>query len=308
MVLNFRTPDETLLAVKSLLASRRPIDDLIVVNNDSGDSGDTSDGTRDALKDVWSRISYIQTGSNLGFSGGMNVGIREALDRGADRVLLVNSDVIVPPDAVGRLEQSSRRDARMLASRGRWFCRDRNRTRSPRSACPTSRRPAACGIEALADGSARRSRARRSRAERRRGERLPDARQARGVRGRRLLRRGLLLQLRGSGFLSEGAPCRLRDDPRRSGRPSTTKAASRSAPSRLGGSTSPRATTCSWHGGPSHRPAASQHLSRMLDCDAEPGARDGVARRFAARAPQGGRLRDSRLCRRPIRFRAVAPR
>ena len=41
----------------------------------------------------------------------MNVGIREALERGADRVLLVNSDVIVPPDAIERLEQSSRRDA-----------------------------------------------------------------------------------------------------------------------------------------------------------------------------------------------------
>ena len=108
VVLNFRTPDETLLAVKSLLASRRPIDDLIVVNNDSGiqDSGDASDDTRDALKDVWPRISYIHTGSNLGFSGGMNVGIREALERGAGRVLLVNSDVIVPPDAVERLEQS----------------------------------------------------------------------------------------------------------------------------------------------------------------------------------------------------------
>jgi GT2 family glycosyltransferase/glycosyltransferase involved in cell wall biosynthesis len=98
-VLNYRTPDETLLAVKSLLASRRPIDDIVVVNNDS------SDDTRAALTDVWSKITYIHTGRNLGFSGGTNVGIREALKRGADRVLLVNSDVIVPPDTVGHLER-----------------------------------------------------------------------------------------------------------------------------------------------------------------------------------------------------------
>jgi GT2 family glycosyltransferase len=98
-VLNYRTPDETLLAVKSLLASRRPIDNIIVVNNDSADD------TREALKDVWSKITYIHTGSNLGFSGGTNVGIREALAGGADRVLLVNSDVIVPPDAVDHLER-----------------------------------------------------------------------------------------------------------------------------------------------------------------------------------------------------------
>jgi GT2 family glycosyltransferase/glycosyltransferase involved in cell wall biosynthesis len=101
-VLNYRTPDETLLAVKSLLASRRPLDDIIVVNNDCRDS---RDDTRDALKDVWAKITYIHTGSNLGFSGGTNVGIRAALARGAGRVLLVNSDVIVPPDAVEHLER-----------------------------------------------------------------------------------------------------------------------------------------------------------------------------------------------------------
>jgi len=100
VVLNFRTPDETLLAVKSLLASRRALDLVIVVNNGVGD------GTRVALDDVLSKITYIDTGSNLGFSGGMNVGIRHARSRGADRILLVNSDVIVPPDAVEHLEHA----------------------------------------------------------------------------------------------------------------------------------------------------------------------------------------------------------
>ncbi|PYR64470.1 MAG: hypothetical protein DMF91_00180 [Acidobacteria bacterium] len=99
IVLNHRTPDDTLLAVKSLLASRRPVDDVIVVNNDAADAD------RDALKDVWDDIIYIETGSNLGFSGGMNAGIRAALARGADRVLLVNSDAIVPPDGIEHLER-----------------------------------------------------------------------------------------------------------------------------------------------------------------------------------------------------------
>ena len=99
IVLNYRTPDDTLLAVKSLLASRRPIDDVIVVDNDStGSAGDR-------LSSVRSQIAYLPSGRNLGFSGGMNLGIREALARGADRVLLVNSDVIVPPDCIGRLER-----------------------------------------------------------------------------------------------------------------------------------------------------------------------------------------------------------
>jgi GT2 family glycosyltransferase/glycosyltransferase involved in cell wall biosynthesis len=99
VVLNYRAPVDTLLAVKSLLASRRPLSDIIVVDNDP------SDDAPKALADVASRITYLKTGRNLGFSGGMNVGIREALGRGAQRVLLVNSDVIVPPDCVDRLER-----------------------------------------------------------------------------------------------------------------------------------------------------------------------------------------------------------
>jgi GT2 family glycosyltransferase/glycosyltransferase involved in cell wall biosynthesis len=100
IVLNFRTPDDTLLAVKSLLASGRPIDDIIVVDNDPVENA------RDRLSGVQSQISYVLSGRNRGFSGGMNLGIRQALARGADRVLLVNSDVIVPPDCVDRLERS----------------------------------------------------------------------------------------------------------------------------------------------------------------------------------------------------------
>src|SRR5262249_652618 len=49
--------------------------------------------------------TLLDTPENLGFSGGCNVGIRHALDGGADLVLLVNSDVWLPPDCVERLER-----------------------------------------------------------------------------------------------------------------------------------------------------------------------------------------------------------
>ena len=61
---------------------------------------------RKPCADVASRVTVIRTGRNLGFSGGMNVGIREALARNADRVLLVNSDVWVPPDSIDHLERA----------------------------------------------------------------------------------------------------------------------------------------------------------------------------------------------------------
>ncbi len=111
VVLNYRTPDDTLLAVRSLLASRRPADDIIVVDNDQGD------GCRRALDPVLADVRYVNAGRNLGFSGGVNVGIRAALENGSDAVMLVNSDVFVPPDCVERLEATlqRRRDAGIVA-------------------------------------------------------------------------------------------------------------------------------------------------------------------------------------------------
>jgi len=103
IVLNFQTPDETLLAVKALLQSDRRIDDVLVVNNEPADAPGAVDAGLVALSPA---VTVVHTGANLGFSGGMNVGIRAALDRGASHVLLVNSDVIVPPDCVGRLEDA----------------------------------------------------------------------------------------------------------------------------------------------------------------------------------------------------------
>ena len=100
VVLNYRTPDETFLAARSLLLSERPPDEVIVVDNDR------SPACERALAPIRDRVRYIRTGRNLGFSGGMNAGIREALDRGADRILLVNSDAIVPHDCIARLERS----------------------------------------------------------------------------------------------------------------------------------------------------------------------------------------------------------
>ena len=107
VVLNYRTPDDTLLAVRSLLASATPFAQVIVVDNDEAENA------RDALRPLLPAITYLRTGGNLGFSGGMNAGIREALARGAGAVLLTNSDVIVPPDCLARLGEAlaSRPDA-----------------------------------------------------------------------------------------------------------------------------------------------------------------------------------------------------
>jgi len=99
IVLNYRTPDETQRALRALSVSKRFVDDLIVVDNDPTDRGCLT------VAESLPGVTYLATTENLGFSGGMNVGIRAALARGAGAVLLVNSDAIVPPDCVAWLER-----------------------------------------------------------------------------------------------------------------------------------------------------------------------------------------------------------
>ena len=97
VVLNYRTPHQTWLAVRSLQTSFAPPSRIFVVDNGSGD------GSAASLAGSLDGVSLIDTGANLGFAGGCNAGIRAALDAGAAFVLLVNSDAVLAPDAIDYL-------------------------------------------------------------------------------------------------------------------------------------------------------------------------------------------------------------
>ena len=109
VVLHYGNPDETRLAVLSLLASRRVIDDVIVVDNDP----ERRCGA--GLEDVLDRVIYVESDANRGYPGGMNLGIRAALERDVVRVLLLNNDVVVPPDMIGQLERALAADPSLAA-------------------------------------------------------------------------------------------------------------------------------------------------------------------------------------------------
>jgi GT2 family glycosyltransferase len=48
-------------------------------------------------------IVIIRNDTNLGFAGGMNVGIKYALQHGFDKIFLLNNDTVVHPDCIGVL-------------------------------------------------------------------------------------------------------------------------------------------------------------------------------------------------------------
>lgn len=103
IVVNFRTAEMTIDAVRSLLAGDLEGIDLEVLIVDNG----SDDGSSDCLQAAFPNRRHFSTPCNLGYAGGNNVALRCLLaERPADAdplhsyVLLLNSDVIVEPDAL----------------------------------------------------------------------------------------------------------------------------------------------------------------------------------------------------------------
>ena len=94
VVLTWNGKEDTLACLRSLEGEEV---DVIVVDNAS------EDGTAEAVTGV----ELIRNERNLGYAGGMNVGIQQALERGTDAVLLLNNDVEVEPGAIEALVEAA---------------------------------------------------------------------------------------------------------------------------------------------------------------------------------------------------------
>lgn len=92
VVLNWNGAADTIECVASINASSYPHYRVLVVDNGSTD--DSVPRLRSAFPALW----LMETGANLGFAGGNNVGIRAALDAGCDAVILLNNDTTVAAD------------------------------------------------------------------------------------------------------------------------------------------------------------------------------------------------------------------
>ncbi|HOP79400.1 MAG TPA: glycosyltransferase family 2 protein [Armatimonadota bacterium] len=100
IVLTWNGKEDTLECLKSLRQVTYPNFWTVVVDNGS------TDGTGDAVRASYPEVELIETGENLGFAAGNNVGIEHALRNGADAVLLLNNDTAVDPEFLSLLVQS----------------------------------------------------------------------------------------------------------------------------------------------------------------------------------------------------------
>ncbi len=78
--------------------------EIVVVDNGSADR---SVETIRNLKSKVKNLTLIENKKNLGFAGGNNVGIRYALENGADYVVVLNNDTIVPDNFLNLLENDA---------------------------------------------------------------------------------------------------------------------------------------------------------------------------------------------------------
>lgn len=105
LILNWNRRDDVLRCVASLARLTYPNCLPLVIDNAS------VDGTVAALRDAYPGLTIIQNAHNLGYAGGNNVGIRWALEHGADYVLIINNDTEVTPDMLTELVRVAESDA-----------------------------------------------------------------------------------------------------------------------------------------------------------------------------------------------------
>ncbi len=127
VTVNYNTEKDTLDLIESINKIRKDdfLIEVVVVDNGSKD--------KFALpKEYEKDILLIKSEINKGFSGGYNIGIKKALEKKADYVLIVNNDTIMDPLMVKNLLKVLESDAKIGAvtpkiyfAKGHEFHKDR---------------------------------------------------------------------------------------------------------------------------------------------------------------------------------------
>ncbi len=103
VVLNWNRAQDTRRCIESLLKVTYPHVQILIVDNGS------TDGSVGLLRGAFPGIDLIETGENLGYAGGNNVGVEWALKQGAEFVVLLNNDTVVDPHFLEPLVEAAQK-------------------------------------------------------------------------------------------------------------------------------------------------------------------------------------------------------
>ncbi len=104
IVLNYNGKDVIKTCLSSLFKLDYPNFEIVFVDNNS------SDGSLEIAKSNFSKANFIKNSENLGFSAGNNIGIRFALERMAEYILVINNDTEVEKDFLEKLVEAGLKD------------------------------------------------------------------------------------------------------------------------------------------------------------------------------------------------------
>ena len=107
IILSWKQRDYTLACLASLSQLEYSRHRIVVVDNGS------ADGSPVLIEERFPKVILIRNERNLGFCEGNNMGIRHALQHGADYVLLLNSDTEVDPRFLTILVETAEADERI---------------------------------------------------------------------------------------------------------------------------------------------------------------------------------------------------
>src|SRR3989344_5934827 len=103
IVLNYKGAQNTIECVNSLKESAAVTDhkiEIIVVENGSNDN------SKEKLQKL-NGIKLLINSKNLGYSGGNNVGIKYALNKKVDYIIVINNDTLVEKNSIDFLLAAS---------------------------------------------------------------------------------------------------------------------------------------------------------------------------------------------------------
>lgn len=97
VLLNYNGTQDTVECIQSLLQLDYPNYRILVIDNGSAAS------CVEEVKKTFPGVEGMDSGGNLGFAGGCNLGIRLALEQGAQYVWLLNNDTVVERETLTAL-------------------------------------------------------------------------------------------------------------------------------------------------------------------------------------------------------------
>lgn len=115
ILLNYNGYEDTIECVTSLESIDYINYRIIIVDNNSTDESER------ILREKLPQYIIIQAGSNLGFAGGNNVGIKYALENNADYILLLNNDTVVKENFLNILVEKSISDREIGIAIGKIY-------------------------------------------------------------------------------------------------------------------------------------------------------------------------------------------